>query len=689
MAAAAVDLVVNHNDTPDPIAAGGVVTHDIRVTNDAFVDTATGVTVAHSIPANASYQGFTGAGVNCSGMTIGQLGAGTVICTLPNLAPNGGEISYNLLIGTTFSGTTVVGAVASSVETDGIPGNNSDPETTTVNAGANVAILKSPASATAAAGGLHTWTLAVSNGGPDAASSLRLTDPIPTGFLPSSIPAGCSSNGLTITCDIAGPIASGGSLVVGNLTGQISAGSGSTVTNVASVAVISGAAPQDPNTANNTATANLSVTAGSDLTITKARSVAGNILVGQSFNFVLTPSYTGDSPSSLTVTDSMPANYTVGSVAVSQNGWTCAKVGQLVTCTRPAGGVAGANQPLGSISIPVTVASAGSNIANSTTISAASPIDPIPSNNTANDGGVNLLAPTVDLGIGKSGPTPPLVVVGVPFDYSLAASNSGNTAYFGTMTLTDSLPAGLTINSYTLNGWNCAPAPPVTGPASVNCSRTYSAGAPLAPGGTTPAVVMNTTATASGIINNSALVTATSCNLGTGCGDGDSSSYAVTAAIGSQSADIRLLKTVSTPTVAAADVLTYTLEVVNAGPITSTNVALSDQFDTLLNNAVGATGAGYVGQTIAAGVATGACSVAALLRFLSARPAQIARRSPCKCVLAVMAAAAPTPPTRCRMEHLIPITPTKRPVSRARLTHAQMSRSPRRSARLPLPRART
>ena len=185
------------------------------------------------------------------------------------------------------------------------------------------------------------------------------------------------------------------------------------MTNTAAV-VVSPSAPlgttQDPDTSNNTAIANLTVTPGSDLRLTKARSVPGSPLVGSSFNFVLTPTYTGDVPANLTITDTIPANYTIGALAAAQNGWTCGRVGQVVTCSKPSGGVAGLNQPLGVITIPVTVTTAGVGVVNSATIGAGGPVDPDPANNTATDGGVTLPDPTVDLGITKTGPNPPLVV---------------------------------------------------------------------------------------------------------------------------------------------------------------------------------------------------------------------------------------------------------------------------------------
>lgn len=609
VAFAAVDLVVNTSDAPDPVPAGGVVTYTVAVANNGD-DPAANVVSVHSIPATTSYQGFSGAGISCSGMAVNDPGPGVVTCTHPDLASNA-ESTLTMLLLTSAQGSIIFGATASFDGVDANAANNTDDEQTTVNTGANFAISKTPAAGSAAAGSAFSWTLTVNNAGPSPATNLRVQDPVPTGFSVTGLPAGCSNNAGTIVCDIAGPIASGGSLVVGNITGVISAASGSTVTNAATVGLSPSATmadADDPDISDNTAVSNITISAGSDLRITKSRSVPGNFIVGDSFNFVLVPSYTGDSPTNITVTDSIPSNYTIGAVPSPQNGWTCGVAGQVVTCTRPGGGIAGLNQALGNITIPVTVATAGNNVANTANISAASPTDPTPGNNTATDGGVNLLDPTVDLGVSKVGPSPALVVAGVPFSFDISASNTGTTGFFGDIVLTDNLPAGMTVTAYTLNGWSCLPAAPVAGPAVITCGRTFSNVSPLAPGGTTPAVSMTAVVATDGAFVNNVTISTPNCNLAN-CNDGDSATYNVTSSIGTNSADISVLKTVDLPSVPAGDVLTYTLEIVNDGPVTSNAVVLNDTLQNLINNTVGASGAGYISEAINPGVATGAsCS---------------------------------------------------------------------------------
>jgi uncharacterized repeat protein (TIGR01451 family)/fimbrial isopeptide formation D2 family protein len=593
---AGVDWLVNNNDTGyDPTPANGDIVYTVRVSNNG--NTAAPTTpLTLDIPATTSYIGASG--MSCSG-------TGPVICTVPALAAAGGagdNATVLVTIRTTVSGNVTLGASVPTAGDDDAS-NNVANQTTTVTSGADIALsLSGPASAQS--GSTVSYTFTALNNGPDAASNLSLSFPVPTGLTAVTPPAGCSLAGSTYTCAVGGPLANGASVPL-VFSGQISAASPSTLTPSGSIAVGS---PPDLIVVNNTATFNTTVTAGSDLRITKSRAPAGVLLVGQAVSFTLTPTYTGDSPSGLTITDTIPANYTVGAVPTPQNGWACGVAGQTVTCTKAAGSGAGANVALGTITIPVTVGSAGAGVVNSASIGSASPSDPNPANNTANDGGATIQTPTVDLRANKSGPNPALVVVGNTYSYAISTSNLGNAAFFGTAVMTDALPAGLTVFSYTLNGWTCLPAASVVGPATITCQRVYTAGAPLAAGATTPAVTLHTNATGPGSIVNGMTVSSPDANIADTNPANDTATYAVTGSIGGDAADISVVKTANPATLAAGDVLTYTLEVVNAGPQPSTSITLTDDFTSLINNLVGAA-QGYVGHAVTPNAASGiACS---------------------------------------------------------------------------------
>ncbi len=593
------DLVLNVTDTPDPVPATGLVTFGVVITNQGL-GTATGVTYQMNVPVNTRYQGFTtGTGAACLGMTIGQLGPGTVTCSHPQLIADATG-SFTVLLRMNVQGTTTVTSATSATQADAVPADNAVSNTTTVVAGADFSVALS-APSPLASGSTFNYALSVTNAGPDAATALRVQFTMPSGFTQQgSLPAGCSVSANTITCNIAGPIASGGTLVVGNVPGKITTASGSTITGTANVALQPGApvlTAQDPNTSNNTSISNITVAAGSDVRLTKTRSVSAPYFVGSGFNFVLTAAYDGDIPTGLTITDNVPTNYTIGTVASPQNGWTCTVTGQQVLCTRASGGSAGSNQSLGTITIPVTINAAGTGITNSATIAASAPLDPTPANNTASDGGATLQNPTADLSLSKTGPTPALVVVNVPFNWTLSVSNSGPTAFFGQLVITDNVPAGVQINSITTNGWSCG-STPVTGPVTLTCTRTITSGSPFASGAAPLSVVLNATALSSGTVTNTADLSTVNPNVADPNSSNNSGTHSVTSSTGGASADLSMVKTVDLANVPAGEVLTYALEVVNSGAVTATSIAVTDTLSTLINNAVGPTGQGYVGHTI-------------------------------------------------------------------------------------------
>jgi uncharacterized repeat protein (TIGR01451 family) len=234
-----VDLVLNLTDAPDPVPATGLITYGITVANDGDVG-ASGVQFTLDVPANARFVDAAGTGATCSGMAAGATGPATLTCALSDLAAGASENLSVRLRSTTAGVVTVTGSV-SSAEPDAQLSNNSVTEQTTTSSGADVA-LSLTAPATAASGATVSYTLALENGGPDAATALEVQFPVPTGFtLTAPLPAGCSNVGGTITCAVAGPIASGDTHTVGDVTGQITAAAGSTVSGSASVDVQAGA----------------------------------------------------------------------------------------------------------------------------------------------------------------------------------------------------------------------------------------------------------------------------------------------------------------------------------------------------------------------------------------------------------------------------------------------------------------
>lgn len=609
---AAVDLVVNNSDAGfDPMPAGGIVTYAVRVDNNGSTS-ATGVKLIDTLPAGATYVGVSApAGVTC-GAPVG----GVLTCDLSSLA-SAASRTVSIQVRALAAGIITNVASATSNEVDSAPGNNTNvSQDTTINQGADLefAVVQNPSS-TVISGGTLSYALNVINHGPDAATSVRVTANLPPGFnVSGSLPAGCTRAGLTLTCDISGSIAKDASKSIGTISGAVSAAGGSDMAFNGSVSVTSPSVAQDPDSGNNTVVTHVSVTNGSDVSLTKTASVGSPILTGTSFSFILSPHYTGDNPTSVTVTDTVPANFQITGTP-SGTGWSCtAPVGQVITCTRPLGGTsAGYNIAMPQITVPVKAITAVVAVTN--TASASSTLtDPDPGNN-AGSATVGVVDPTSDLSAIKTGPSPALATVGSSFDWAVSMHNNGTAPLTGKAVMTDTLPVGVTLTAYKqTNGWTCAPAAPFTptaGNQTVTCSRDYTSGSPLAVGGTSQAVIYTVRADLVGNMHNTMCVSSAPSAAGTPWGDNDSSNdcvgHSVSIQAGPDSADLQLIKKASAGTVAAGDELDYTLEVVNTGPKTAAGVTVADQLDALINSNTGATGAGFIGASIAHGPTGATC----------------------------------------------------------------------------------
>ena len=594
-AAQAQDWVVNTSDAGfDPIPAAGVVQYVITVTN-SDLDPAPATTLTLIVPATGILTSVTGAATGCA-PTLPVSGPASVTCNLPALAPDE-VISIGVSLETTQSGSITLGVSVPAVSGDPEPGNNIDNETTSITSGANFSLTVS-APASAAAGSTQTISFTALNNGPDTATNKTVQFPVPVGFIPGVLPLGCSLSGGTISCLIPGPVADNGTVTFA-IPGQISAASGSTVTAAASV---TGGAPPDAVPADNTATANITVTPGSDLAIGKTRSPAGTLVVGNSVSFILTSSYAGDDPTALVITDQVPVNYSVTSVVAP--GWSCTITSGLVRCTRPNGNGAGENVALPTITINADVVSSGAPT-NSARIQATGPLDSVAGNNIATDGGAVIDNPVVDLAASKTGPVPALVVQGATYTFDIGLSNLGNFNFIGTARMRDTLPAGMTVTAYNSNGWTCLPAAPVTGPATITCTRDYTALAPLAPGAAAPSVGLTTLMTATGSILNTVVVDSPNPNVPDLNTPNNTATYGVVGSPGANGANVSVIKSRTLATVAAGDIETFGIEIVNAGPQTATTVQVRDALLSLINGNEGATGAGFISATIAANTASG------------------------------------------------------------------------------------
>jgi uncharacterized repeat protein (TIGR01451 family) len=201
---------------------------------------------------------------------------------------------------------------------------------------------------------------------------------------------------------------------------------------------------------------------------------------------------------------------------------------------------------------------------------------------------------SVDVAVTKTGPAN-AVPGGPAIEYTLAIVNTGPSVATN-VTVTDALPAGLTLQSITLGGTA------ITNTGTGNNVEFVIPEILVGAGNSQTAVITATIApTATGTLENTATVTAT--------GDTDATNNTSTLSTTlAPVADIGVTKGVSLTTASPGDQLTYTIVVNNTGPSTALGVTVTDVLPTGLTFVSG-TGPGgaalsATGQTVTVNVGT-------------------------------------------------------------------------------------
>jgi uncharacterized repeat protein (TIGR01451 family) len=307
---------------------------------------------------------------------------------------------------------------------------------------ADMAVLKS-GPATVLAGSNVTYTITVTNNGPDPAQSASMSDTLPVGetfvsFTQATGPAFLLSGGSTSTATIA--TLNSGATATFVLVGQAGAGlaNGSTLSNTATVS----SSTTDPNPGNNTSTVNSTVNATADLAVTK--SGPATVLAGSNVTYTITVTNNGPVAAlNTTMSDALPVGETF--VSFSQASGPSATLSGGATSTATWSSLAN-----GATAAFVLVGHASSGLANGSTLSntatvTSSTTDPNPGNNTSTvNSTVN--ANDADLSITKTGPA--TVPAGSNVTYTITVSNAGPAAAQNAA-MSDTLPAGETFVSFT------------------------------------------------------------------------------------------------------------------------------------------------------------------------------------------------------------------------------------------------
>ncbi|HEX8560591.1 MAG TPA: DUF11 domain-containing protein [Pyrinomonadaceae bacterium] len=229
------------------------------------------------------------------------------------------------------------------------------------------------------------------------------------------------------------------------------------------------------------------------LSVTKTDGVT-NTYQGASLSYTVVVTNGGTYAVTASVTDTIPAGLTGATwTCAASAGSSCAAAsgsGNLsTTATLAAGGTA-------TYTVSATVTASSGTIANTVTVAPPAWLtDAAPANNTATD--TDTVVAAADLSITKAAAG--AFAVGYNASYTLTARNNGPQSAAGTITVSDTLPAGLTYVSAAGTGWTCSHASGV-----VTCTRP----GPVTSGTTLPAVTVTVSvaAAAAPSVTNSASV---------------------------------------------------------------------------------------------------------------------------------------------------------------------------------------
>lgn len=449
---------------------GTNLTYGITV-NNAGPSTATSVSLTDLLPAGTTFVSLSqsaGPTFNCTTPAAGA--AGTVTCNIASLAPTA-TATFSLVIRVASSSTGTVSNTASiaSAVSDSNNGNNSSTANTTLTASADVSVTKTVAPISGA-GGPVTWTIVVANAGPSDAANVSLSDMVPASSTFGSITqtAGptfaCTPPGTptgTLTCTIA-TLASGATASFSFVTNADVAASGS-MSNTATVSTTTA----DPSAGNNTSTATTTISQAADVSVTKSGPATATS--GTNVTYTVTVANAGPATATaVSLSDPLPPNTTF--VSLNQTS------GPNFSCSAPAAGATGTvtctsatlvSGASSTFSLVVNVnQSATGTLTNTATVTATT-ADPNSANNTSQTVTAVSLQPA-DLSLVKTANATSYVAGSLAVFTLTATNNSAPTAY--SVVITDPLPAGSSLASYTASQGTC------TGTTTVTCNLGNLAG---------------------------------------------------------------------------------------------------------------------------------------------------------------------------------------------------------------------
>ena len=354
--AACTDVAVTKS-APATALLGNTFAYSLGITNNGTT-TANSVQLVDTLPAGVTFSSVTPA-ASCS-----QTG-GTVTCNFATLAGGASTPAITINVVAAALGTVMNTANVSETQADYNLVNNTASASTTIVAASDMSITKA-GPATASQGDTITYTLTATNNGPSVATTVVVTDTLPSQVSFSSASAGCSFSAGTVTCTSASLAVNATAVFTVSVIAQ-------TVGSAVNTAVVS-SAQTDPTSANNTSSVTTVIGASAEISIVKTAS-ANPVKQGDTFSYILTVQNNGPSTATaVTATDILPAGVTFSSASA---GCSYATATSTVTCTTA------------SLAVNATVvfniqvvAGAPAQVSNTATVTATQH-DPVLTNNTS------------------------------------------------------------------------------------------------------------------------------------------------------------------------------------------------------------------------------------------------------------------------------------------------------------------
>jgi uncharacterized repeat protein (TIGR01451 family) len=410
-------------------------------------------------------------------------------------------------------------------------------EPVTIPPQADLALAKTVNDVTPNVGDTVTFTVTLSNIGPDAATNVRVTDLLPSGF---TFVSETTSQG---TYSSTTGLWSVGTINVGTPQTLVIQATVTSPSAQSNTATITHSDQSDPNPGNNTASV-IVTPQRADLALTKTvNDPTPN--VGDTVAFTMRLSDLGpNTATNVQVTDMLPAGLSFVSSTASQGTYNSATGVWTVGTVDVAGGIR-------SLVIQAMVASPIAQT-NSATITHSDQFDPNLGNNTAT---ATVTPQQADLALAKSvdDPTPN---VGDTITYTITLDNNGPDTATNAQ-VTDPLPAGVSFVSAIPSQGTYNPGTGIWTVGTVDTSASRSLR------------IMAMVIAASPIINTATITHSDQY-------DPDTSNNAATTSMKPLQADLSVTKTVDDPTPNVGQTIAYTIALTDQGPDDTTGVTLQD-----------------------------------------------------------------------------------------------------------------